>query len=131
MNFKNKLHIKTPSTSLNMLQKLLCSIFKIIVFWYSKCKKDFFEKWLKIQNIVKFRKSAIWKNCMLNMQMQHYKRFLFLAFLIATYSTKSMTLIFSLAMFGSSTHRRSKQLAYLESWGNFESEICAFYAKKY
>ena len=32
-------------------------------------------------------------------------------------------------MFGSSTHSRWKQMTYLESWGNSESEICAFYAK--
>ena len=32
-------------------------------------------------------------------------------------------------MFGSSTHRRWKQMTYLKSWGNFESETCVYYAK--
>ena len=32
-------------------------------------------------------------------------------------------------MFGSSTHRRWKQMAYLESWENSESETCVNYAK--
>ena len=32
-------------------------------------------------------------------------------------------------MFGSSTYRRWKQMTYLESWGNSESEICAFMQK--
>ena len=66
---------------------------------------------------------------MLNMQMQYLKRFLFLVFLIATHSAKSMRLIFWLALFGRFTHRRWKQMTYLESWKNWELEICAFYAK--
>ena len=37
--------------------------------------------------------------------------------------------MFLLAIFRSSTHRRRKLMAYLDSWGNSEQETCAFYAK--
>ena len=57
---KFKLQIKTQNTSLNMFQKNYYARFsKLRVFDIQNVKNDFLEKWLKIQNFVKFRISTI------------------------------------------------------------------------
>ena len=43
---------------------------------------------------------------------------------------KIVHVIFWLAIFQSSTRRRRKPMAYLESWGNSEQEKCTIYVKK-
>ena len=60
VNFKKKLQIKTPKTSLHMFQKTaLLGFHNYGFFDIQKCKKDFLGEWLKIQNFVKFRKITI------------------------------------------------------------------------
>ena len=44
------------------------------------------------------------------------------------YVAKKACLHFLIAISGNSTHRRRKQMEYLESQGNSESETCEFYA---
>ena len=48
---------------------------------------------------------------------------------LVIYTEKLMTPLFLLVILRSSTHRRWKPVAYLESWGHSEQETCVFLCK--
>ena len=75
---------------------------------------------------MKLKKCNILENYTFNIHLIFFKRISIFGVFRVNHNERSMTSFFLLAIFGNSTHRRKKVMTYLESWGNFESEACAF-----